>query len=359
MAELLSIDQVRAETDKRLAALFANYEPVAAQIDPVYKKLLSRMQEFIRRPGGKRLRPYLMYLSYIGSGGTDAATALDVAVSLELYHNLFLIHDDIIDRDLVRYNGPNIAGAYLADFTSRLSSPTEARHLADSMALLAGDATFGLALSTVIESNFSSDIKVAAVRRINRMIIEEAGGELLDVMIPVLNEVDRSKERLLQVCRYKTASYSFSAPLQLGAICAGQNSQAIPVWDDYAIPLGIAYQLADDILGMFGDEKILGKPGISDLREGKQTIMIDYFLAQASEAQKATLMQYFGNPNVTLAQLKQVRQLLEVSGARKATVLLARSYAGAAKASLDKLDILPSVRQELVIMADLAVERQK
>ncbi|HSH31368.1 MAG TPA: polyprenyl synthetase family protein, partial [Candidatus Saccharimonadales bacterium] len=140
----LSLAEVRQEIDQRLEGLFEVKIKQAHGIDPLYGQMLERMALFIRR-GGKRMRPYLTYLSYIGCGGSDTAAILDVAASQELYHNFLLIHDDIIDRDLMRYDGPNLSGLYMEKFQKELADLGEARHYADAMAMLAGDLNCGLA----------------------------------------------------------------------------------------------------------------------------------------------------------------------------------------------------------------------
>ncbi len=340
-ATILQLPAVRQEIDNRLAKLYATQGILAAQIDPMHEQLMGELKTFIAR-GGKRIRPYLTYLGYIGHGGHDQAAILDVAVSQELLHNFMLIHDDIIDRDMVRYGGPNISGVYTAASGSR--------HYGDSVAILAGDINHTLAHQAISRSNFSPARRLAALDRLDRMTLEVVGGELIDVALPHLEETEITEELLLRMMRYKTASYSFEAPLQIGAIMSGASTGAQSALSGFAIPAGIAFQLQDDLLGMFGDEAVTGKPVVGDLREGKQTLLMRYGLEMAETNERKFITKCLGNADVTTEDLHLVQSHLTTSGAKAKIETLAAQYANQALVALQRTSLND---QSKTILAEL------
>lgn len=354
---LLTRQELRKEIDKRLEKLFRERAELAQQIDAEYARLIREMYEFICR-GGKRMRPYLTYLTYIGYGGDDTAAILDVAASQELFHNFLLIHDDIIDRDTVRYGGPNLTGRY-AGILGKTLSVEDARHYAEGIALMAGDVNVGFAFDAILDANFSSEIKLRAAKRMTQMIFETAGGEVLDVLLPLGERNRVTTERLKKVLHYKTAAYSFSAPMQLGALLADAPDEQIEKIDKLAIPLGYAFQLVDDLLGMFGDEETTGKPVTSDLAEGKTTVLMQYAYELADPSQTAVLDRYFGNSDVDVDGHREVKAILEATGAHAKTQAMAASYTTQAGKALDWLDINPGVKQALTDVMAFTVSRKK
>lgn len=356
ISEPLGLAEFKVKLDVVLDELFLQKIESARQIDEEYAELLTQMRDFIAR-GGKRLRPYLAYLAYRGYGGRDEDSILHVAAALELYHNAWLIHDDIIDRDTIRYGGPNIAGMYVDRFSS-LYSANEARHLGDSMALIAGDVDIIIAAEQIMTSQFSDSLKLSVLARAQKLNFELAGGEQLDVLMPTFPLKSVTAQRLLNVCHYKTASYTFEAPLQIGAILAGKDAAIVSKMSKIAIPMGIAFQLADDLLGTFGNESELGKPVLTDLREGKRTLLILFALENASPKQKETLNAALGNPEAGYRHLEQVRKLLEDTGARKRVEDMAQVQMNIALSGLDSLNLSRGASDELRRLADFSLRRK-
>lgn len=355
--KILTAVEVKAEVEARLERLLDARIEQALKIDPSYQQLLLEIKKFIMR-GGKRMRPYLTYLSYAGYGGSDREAILDVAASQELYHNFLLIHDDIIDRDTVRYGGPNISGRYREFLKSRLS-PETAAHYSDGVALLAGDINSGLALEMILDSSFDDVLKVRAARRMARMIFEIAGGELADVLVMFDPDEDVTEERLLSIMRSKTASYSFSTPLQLGAILAGAGQDELDRIEELAAPLGIAFQITDDLLGMFGDEAVTGKPSTSDLKEGKRTLLIHYGLQLASPQERQTISHNLGNKDLGGDGHQKVAEILETCGAHARAQAEAAKYATLAGDKLNCLNMSKKVQAVLIDLTAFTVSRNK
>ncbi len=354
--EPLGLTAFKGKLDLVLNQLFEDKIATAASVDEEYAQLLRAMHTFIMR-GGKRLRPYLAYLAYLGYGGKDEESILHLVASLELYHNAWLIHDDIIDRDTIRYGGPNIAGSYVDRFKLNYSDK-EARHLSDSMALIAGDVNIIIAAEQIMSSKFTDNLKLQVLSRAQKLNFELAGGELLDVLVPTLALDQVTPERLMKVCQYKTATYTFEAPLQIGAMLAGEENDRLRQISEVAIPMGIAFQLADDLLGIFGNENELGKPILTDLREGKRTLLILFALEKASKNQATTLNEVLGNPKAGYSHLEQVRIVIEETGAKERVEKMAQDQMAEALGKLDKLKLTKSVTEELRRLGDFTLRRR-
>jgi geranylgeranyl diphosphate synthase type II len=306
---------------------------------------------------GKRLRPYLAYLAYSGLGGTDDDAFIPAAASQELLHHFLLIHDDIMDRDLTRHGGPNVEGTYHDRFIKQGLPPAEALHHAESFALMAGDAAWALGLQAITEAKFDAQLKLEALQCVQRMLFEIMGGQLMDVD-NAISGAPLSAERILAICHYKTATYSFQTPLQFGAILAGTDRTVQEQLRNFGHSLGIAFQLADDLLGVYGNEAKLGKPVTSDLREGKQTLLIYHAFELATPAQTQTLRHLWGNRDAGATDLAEVQQILRDCGAQAKTIELARTHLQASLATLAAIPLATPAQTELARLAHFCVERE-
>lgn len=331
------LEVAKSRVEAVLTEVLADKTAQAAHIDTAYARLLEEVAVLIKR-GGKRLRPALTILAYEGYGGGDARAIARVAAGQELLHAFMLIHDDIIDRDTLRWGGPNLAGRYLAEFQQNLPA-RDARHHAATWALLGGDICFNLAQELLLTSGFAAERAVEAAACLHRAVFETMGGELLDVALAIERAHAPSEQQLLRVPRYKTASYSLWLPLITGAVLAAAPLEQRKTLERLAIALGIAYQLQDDMLGVFGDEQTLGKPILTDLREGKQTLLMHYAAQAADPAQQKTLRHSLGNPKATLADLELVRQIIIETGARDKVRQLIREHHTQATALLPALQL--------------------
>jgi geranylgeranyl pyrophosphate synthase len=342
--ELLSPAEFRVLLDRAIKEVYAEWLPKANRVDETFAELLKEMASFIGR-GGKRLRPYLCYLGYVGSGGRDIDEIIRVAVSQELYHNAWLIHDDIIDRDMTRYGGLNITGTYNKKFTE--SSVGDAMHLAEATALIAGNVNMALAVDAILQSSFLAELKVEAVRLQQELIVNLAGGELLDVLLPTLSESELTPKRLLAVSQFKTATYSFQSPLQIGAILAGATEAQVNAISPYAVASGVAFQLTDDVLGIFGENDKTGKSNLSDIREGKRTILVYEALLCASADDITTLNNVLGSSEATQADLIEVRAIMVRTGAFESAERRIAEYIDMAQRSLGATTLTVEVKSAL------------
>lgn len=347
--KILSKAELKDAINSRIDSYLRIREADALKIDIEYGNLIKELRIFIAR-GGKRMRPYLAYLSYVGSGGKQIDDFLDTAISIELLHNYLLIHDDIIDRDFHRYGGLNIAGTYQRQFDNWMSE-SESKHLSGSTALLAGDVDAVFCSDIIIGSIFSDSIKLALLSEINRTIFVVGGGEYLDTLAPHNKNVDENY--LEKVYKFKSADYSIEMPLHFGALAAGKETH----FKKFSYPIGFAFQLVDDLLGMFGDEKIIGKPVLSDLHEGKKTILMLKTLQLANTEQKKTLLDLLGNEKATLLDLEIVRKIINETGAHQYVQDKAKNNLAAAINALDSIDLEPESIEALEQLAQFIISR--
>ena len=270
-------------------------------------KPLGLLREYVVR-GGKRVRGALV-IEGMRAGGGDPAAALDASVGMELAHAYLLIHDDFMDRDDVRRGGPTIHAA-LRD---------KGEHLAGSLAILLGSLCQAWAWELVLQSPVEARNALAAAQLLSTALQEVTVGQALDLLAPTVEKLDAKK--VLEIQRLKTGGYTFELPLRLGALLAGASKEVLEALERYARPLGQAFQIADDILGSFGEPEVTGKANASDLREGKQTLLVARALEMASPADAKKLREGLGKAD---ADVDELREILRRSGALDA----ARAEAG-------------------------------
>lgn len=305
--------------------------------------------------GGKRARPALVLAAYTGFGGSELELALPVAVSFELLHTAFIIHDDVIDRDLTRRGSPNVAGTFTMRALQSGATADQAGVWATAAGILAGDLALSEAHRTIATLPVAPRIRGRLLDLLDRAVFVTAAGELADVT----NTVHASPVELAEILtalERKTALYSFEAPLQAGALLAGAPPRALDVLAQFGRLIGVAFQLVDDVLGVFGDPAVTGKSALSDLREGKLTALIA--VARTTDAWPA-IAPYFGTGTTTDDEAALVRAHLRACGALQAVDELAYDYVRRAIDVLDSVDVPQSLRATLTGLTETATDRQR
>lgn len=342
-----------ADIENAIDTYFERFIPQAAAIDSSYQRLWSSMYALIQA-GGKRLRPKMTLLAYEAFGGTNTELILPAAAAQELLHFSLLIHDDIIDRDYLRYGIDNIAGTYKTFYSQQVKSPEDLTHYAHSAALLGGDLMISAAHEIILTSDLSANDKITALNLLSQSIFDVAGGELLDTE---LSFVPYTAGRALKAAQYKTAGYSFVGPLMTGAVLAGANDAQIDALKTYGLSLGIAYQLVDDLLGVFGDTQTTGKSTSSDITEGKKTYMVEQALATMTPDQKGVFEKWFGNSTATDEGIGHVKELFIASGAKKVTEDKIHEYANAALHAVADMHLDENDAKEFIVLITKVTER--
>lgn len=327
----------------------------SATIDRHYKTLWEQTHRLIRS-GGKRFRPHMVALAYEAFGGSDTEKILPIAVAHELLHVSMLIHDDIIDRDYVRYGVDNVAGSFLKEYAAVVPDDNERLHYAHSAAILAGDLLISASYQIIATSKVDPVKILQAQQLLGECIFEVAGGELLDTESSFRGLGAIPAET---VARYKTASYSFIGPLLTGAMLANASESDQKCIRSFAENIGIAYQLVDDALGIFGDASQTGKTTDGDIREGKNTYMVEQFYASATDHQRDEFVKYFGKKDITPQEADKFRDLLRTSGAFEANTETIESYVTKARKALTALTIDDEHKRTLENLIAVATRRTK
>ena len=298
------MEEVRAGVDRSLERFFEEKLTEASELSTHAQELVSEVRGLTMR-GGKRVRPIVTAVAFrAASGSDDPSATIDPGAALELLQTYLLIHDDWMDADDERRGGPAVHFAF-----ARRHNDT---HLGASLGVLAGDlaSTFGWEL--LLRSAFPAGRRDEALRLYVRIQKEVFAGQQLDLM------ADQDVERMH---RLKTGSYTTRGPAELGGLLADATEDAIVSLRHWAEPVGVAFQLRDDLLGTFGSAKQTGKPG-EDLRHGKNTAVVAAFRANgASGAAKAAVDAAWGNLEATDAEVEAAQQALFEASRRVETRL--------------------------------------
>lgn len=309
-------------------------------------EMWQKIKEFTMR-GGKRIRPQLMYYGYLAAGGRRRTQILKSACSLELIHSSLLIHDDVIDKDEKRRGGDTVWYKYAKE--------SQDEHYGYSQAIVAGDFASAWAFECLLRANFSDELKLKAIKQLVLMLNEVNFGQSLDVKFQQTNSI--KVKDVLKVLEYKTAKYTIESPLLLGAILAGASSSFLRKLSAYAIPVGIAFQIKDDILGIFGDEKVTGKPVGSDLREGKKTLLVIVALEKSKADDRKFILKSLENKNLKAEDVERVRNIIKKTGSLEYSETLANELIVKGKKSLFNLPLPGEVKDYLIDLANFIVTR--
>lgn len=353
-----AVELTRAVTDE-LKDYLRERRSGCAYVGPDYADLTAALEEFVLR-GGKRLRPAFAYWGWraVAPPTLDAVEsgAMRLFAALELLHACALVHDDVIDASATRRGLPTVHRLF-ADAHRDRDWHGSAEQFGLSAAILLGD----LALVWADDIVATADLPVDAHRRVQRVWAdirtEVLGGQYLDIVAE--SSGAESVASAMTVNTYKTASYTVSRPLQLGAAAAADRPDVLAAFHKIGTDLGVAFQLRDDVLGVFGDPAITGKPSGDDLRSGKRTVLLAEAveLAEKSDPVAAKLLRTSIGTELTDPQVRELCLVIESVGAlaaveehidmltrRALEVLVAMPIDGKAKAGLAELARLAANR---------------
>ena len=294
--------------------------------------------------GGKMLRGTLVKLGYELFAEKKANEIIKPAIAWEILHTALLIHDDIIDQSPLRRGKPAMHVA-------------RNKHYGISQAICAGDLGITIAVKLINESNFPIEIKKRATNYFLQIISDTILGEMLDVEISQMQQ--RTEEQIMNIHTMKTANYTIVGPLTLGGLLAGAGDSELEKIKLFGKPLGIAFQIQDDILGIFGDEKTIGKSITSDSEENKSTLLIMYALKHANQKQKKFLKQYYGKKKITDKQHEEIKKIFEQTGALSYSQNKIQTLTQQAKAIIPDITKEKSKQYLLNRLADLLIQRKK
>jgi len=340
-----------------IAVRFFSEQRARAQIvSPVAEEMVDMCQRFV---GGKNLRGALTVFGFELFGGTAASEDLyKASFAVEIIHACLLMHDDIMDEDTLRRGHPTIHVQYETIQSRRYASSTRNRRLfGTSMAINLGDLGPHYAALLLDGAAFSSDQKCAFHKRLSEVVIQTIYGQALDATYE--QELNPTEEKVLEIHTYKTGYYTILGPLQYGALLAGvtEMNPRYRALERFGLPVGIAFQLRDDELGMFSTSEKLGKPISSDLRQGKNTIMFAHAFSHGSQKQIELLTQAYGNPNVSEADVERIREILIETGAVKRSQELSLTLVEQGKAAIPEITTDPELQAFLGMIAEYVITR--
>ena len=344
---------LRPRVDKALAAFLDRQRAVLAAIDPAAGPVADAVDAFVLG-GGKRLRPAFAYWGYRGAGGVDTDAVVAAVAALELVQASALIHDDLMDRSDTRRGEPAVHRRFAAlhDASGWRGDPGA---FGDSAALLLGDLTLVWSDELLHTAGLDPDALARARPVFDAMRTEVTVGQYLDVLTQATG--DTSVERAGTVARYKSAKYTVERPLLLGAALAGAGPELTAGYAAFGLPLGEAFQLRDDVLGVFGDPRLTGKPAGDDLREGKRTYLVAATVAAGSPADRDTLLAALGDPRLDEAGVDRLRDVITATGALARTEERITELTDRALTALAATAVEPEARAVLLDLAAAATRR--
>ncbi len=318
-------------------------------------ELTGTLSGFLFR-GGKRLRPALLYYAYKGCGGDSEEAVMPLAMAVELLHTYLLIHDDIMDRAELRRGEPSAHVLYRDSHQARGWAGDPA-HFGEAVAILLGDLAQAYAVELFASVETKPSRRADLVRCYSMMCEEVIVGQYLEMTAGFRQNL--TEQELLTVLQMKSGRYSVERPIQLGALLAGASDSTLEALAAYGAGMGEAFQLQDDLLGIFGDADRVGKPVGSDLAEGKFTLLIHHTLERASEEDGQAVLRALGKDGVSAAEVERVQTIIEQSGARRHLVDMVEERMRSALAALSGLRLEPDGEEFLCGLTEYLRGRER
>lgn len=344
----MNLKQVMSEEKKRIdKAIEEQFSRIDLKLSPVGNQIIEDIKEFTLR-GGKRLRAMLVIYGYRAFGGKRDDEILKAATAVELMQSFLLIHDDIMDCDELRRGKPTLHKIYEERYRDE--------KIGRDMSIIAGDICSSLGQGIIETTNFPDNVKLKAIKIFNDAVIKTCVGQAMDVLNT--HKQENNEKEIRAIHKLKTATYTLEAPLTLGAALADTEKSEVEKLREFATPMGQAFQLQDDIIGMFGDAQRIGKPVGSDLREGKMTLLITQALKEANNEDKKFLEDALGDKGITEQDILRAKNIIEETGSLQHSKDLAKKYIENALQKLEELKIDNEAKQFFKEVAQYLMRRR-
>lgn len=352
-ASPLDIEDLRARVQKSLEAFLGRQARVLEEVGDELAPLMEATTDLLA--GGKRLRAAFCYWGWRGAGGADGPQITTAAAALELFQAAALIHDDVMDGSDTRRGRP-AAHRRFASLHRGSGWLGDEDAFGVAGAVLLGDLCLCWSDEMLTGSGLDPDCLARGRATFDRMRTELMAGQYLDMLEQAVG--GGSVHRAQRVIRHKSARYSVEQPLLLGGQLAGAAPALLAAYSAYGLPLGEAFQLRDDILGVFGDPSQTGKPAGDDLREGKRTVLVALALERATPAQVATVRRHLGDPHLGAEGVAELREVLVATGARQAVEDMIVELSARARGALEPAALTDPARAVLTELVTAATARQ-
>jgi geranylgeranyl diphosphate synthase, type I len=346
-------ERVRAATDQLITGMLDHEAPRLRQVG--LTEHVQTLREFLLS-GGKRMRALFCYWGWLGAGGSDDLDALyAAAAALEVNHSAFLIHDDIIDRSRLRRGQMAVHHRFASQHAGRGWHGASVG-FGDSVAITLGDLCFDWARRLL--TSHTPGNRLAAVTSVyDRMQSDTCYGQMLEVQIQA--DRDYRIDRCQAVVVHKAARYMVTPPLLIGAALAGADQATCSAYEAFGDALGEAYQLRDDLLGVFGEPQTTGKPNLDDLREGKPTVLFATALHKATAAQYDRMLALYGQEGLDQTGADELRALLKDTDAADTVKEMIQHHSRRATSALAQAPIRSEGRRALETLARHALFRDR
>ena len=349
-----TLQSVRNAVEEELST-FLNFESaylntISTELSPVSDVLTAFLLD-----SGKRLRPLFAYAGFAAAGGSLEKPVVRAMAALELLQACALIHDDLMDGSDTRRGKPSIHRHFE---TIHVQDQLDgfAPQYGVSAAVLLGDLALVWSDQMLNSAGLTTEQFARVFPYYNEMRVELMAGQFLD--IHEQTQKTTSVDRSMKIARYKSGKYTIERPLHLGAAMTSSASPEIfAALSAYGLPLGEAFQLRDDLLGVFGDPSVTGKPAGDDLREGKRTVLIAMTNDRQSEAQREVARKYFGKPDLDAQGVAALQEIIESTGARAELESTIERLTDAALAAAESSLFTNDGKALLVELANIATKR--
>jgi len=303
------IDGIKKKINQELLKLGQNLgrEYHFQQISPLLSGII---KDYILRDG-KRARPILLVIGYLGFAKSIRPGLFRCALSAELLHDFMLIHDDIIDKSDTRRGLPSMH-CLLNNHLRRFKN---LKFNGQDLAIIVGDILYALAIDAFLAIKEEPRRKEMALKKFIEAASFTGSGEFIELIYGAKDISRIKKADIYKIYNYKTAFYTFACPLSIGAILAGANERQISLITQFGLDLGTAFQIKDDILGIFSEEQLTGKSQLADLQEAKKTILIWYAYNHAASPEKKVIHEILSKKKIARIDLIKMRRIIIDTGA--------------------------------------------
>lgn len=301
--------------------------------NPFLKDYYSELKDYFLS-GGKRIRPLLCIASFNAFNEIQDDKIVSPSVGVEFLHNASLIHDDIIDKDNFRRGKPAFHFRFRNYHQRYNLKKMNDIDFGNSIGIIGGDSAFFLGLEAYLFNNFNNDLNLNAIKHYEQAFIDIADGVLIET--DMVNQKDLTTSDYIRMISLKTGAL-LEKSILIGASYAKVDENILKDLSIYGINLGIIFQIIDDILGTFGDEKVTGKPTDGDIREGKKTCLLIDAMNTLEDKERVKLGELIEKPDMTNREVQSVKDLFLKADVSKSCKDLANSYFQEARLSLDRL----------------------
>lgn len=335
------LEEIKNNIELSLSRYLKNLDKTY-QLSAISPLLHRSIKSFLLRRG-KRLRPILFVLSYLGYSKKPAKGLYESAIALELTHNFLLIHDDIIDKSDFRRGEPSMHKM----LDSSLAACRNIKFSGNDLAIVIGDIIYAMAVNLFLTIDEKKARKEKAAKKFSEIVIYTGAGQFIELLYGARNISRIKKKDIYKIYDFKTAYYSFSYPLSLGAVLAGEEEKELRKLFEYGRCLGRAFQIKDDILNLFAPEKETGKPALTDLKEAKRTILLELTYQKLNPKNKSRMDKTLSKKHLNSRDISQLREIISDSGSLKSAEQEISRYLDKAKKISASLRMRPRYKDLL------------